>query len=252
MKMYSKRNPNNRINLMVCDGDGTLIDFDGSEFRSSWDFLANTCFANDPDRWHLWMEVAHYYNDRIKNSSTIEEEEELFKRWAEKDAATLRGTDSKKIKEKAIPYSQGVQRYFAMLQEKDVQITKAILSGGLEIIFERVKKELGFDICISNVLGTDNNGRFTGNVDLNVTLHNKLMRCVADIMYSKHIPSRDVISRNNMLVIGNDYNDLTILDLVKRAGGIALAFNPTFSNPENYVNGVIEDFMQIDDYVEMR
>lgn len=252
MKLHSRKDPDNRIELIVCDGDGTLIDFDGSEFGSSWDFLASICFADDPERWYLWMEVARHYSSRIKDCVSVEEEEIFFRQWAQKDASALKGVDSNPMQKKPIPYAEGAEDYFSMLREKGVEVKKAILSGGLDIVFERVKDELGFDMCISNILGTDQAGRFTGDIELNVTLHNKLMRCVMDIMYSNQMSGGKGISRNNVVFIGNDYNDLTLLELVKRAGGISLAFNPTFSSPENYVNGVIDDFMQIEEYVEIR
>lgn len=237
MALYNRIN-GRKISLLVADGDRTLIDFKGSEFGSSWDLVGQLYFPAE-----AWQTPAKSYAGRIDAAQSIEEKERIFLEWVYHDMTLLKGHHAAPAQQAEIPYNTGVREYFS----KNIDGTAtAILSGGLDIIFDRVRRELGMDLCVTNRIGIDQHGMFDGQIQLDVTLYNKPQR-LPEIMRTT---GTDNLA--NIMAIGDSIGDAEILKSVKMCGGLAIAINPTSEEVASSANAVVKDFFEIERYTERR
>jgi HAD superfamily phosphoserine phosphatase-like hydrolase len=237
MALYNKIN-GRRIDLLVCDGDRTLIDFKGSEYGSSWDLVGHLYCLPDE-----WQRTARMYVCRINQATTPQDQEAIFREWICYDLMLLKGNDATPAQQADIPYNKGVTEYFS----GGIDGTRtAIVSAGLDIIFERARKELGIDVCITNRIGIDRQGRFDGTIKLDVTLHNK-QRHLIELMGALGIQSA-----GQVMAVGDSHGDIALLETVKLAGGLAIAINPTSDEVAKVADAVVQDFFELDMYAEKR
>lgn len=230
MTLYNKTN-GNRIDLIVCDGDGTLIDYPESPSKSSWDFVGHVyCDKNK------WQPIADRCLALIRATKDREEQEKIFVNWALASAEALKGHNPELTKERPIPYGPGVHEYFSGMNGEQ----RAIISGGLDLVFGRIADELEFQHKFMNSLGTKE-GRFDGTVKLEVRLYNKLPLLV-------ELTNRTGISAENVLVIGDGFNDIPMFYHVRQAGGIALAMGIKEQEVINAADAAITDFREIEKY----
>jgi phosphoserine phosphatase len=138
--------------LVVFDLDGTLTPVD-----SLWKYLH--------DEFGTW-EKGKIAEQKYRRG------EISYKEWAETDAGYWAGASVSSITDalNRIPYRQGVREVFITLREKSVKT--AIISAGLSILTDKVAKELGADIALSNELET-NDGRLTGGIKVKVAVNDK-------------------------------------------------------------------------------
>jgi|GEM_PF-6701676 len=235
MTLYN-RLTGNRIDLIVCDGDGTLINYTGSPTKSSWDFVGHMYCEREE-----WQKITDRYLASIKGTQDKDEQERLFCEWARADIAALKGQDVHKALTAPIPYSRGVREYFA--QQNGAY--RAIISAGLDVIFDRAAKELGFNKCYTNHPSIDS-GKFDGTLRYEVTLHNKLDILITLLMMM------ETASTGTTLAIGDGFNDIEMLATVKKAGGLALAMDTEEREVIAASNAVITDFREIDKYTFRR
>lgn len=143
---------NRKIRLAVFDLDGTLTPVD-----SLWKYL-----HDEFGTWEKGKIAAQKYRRG----------EISYKQWAETDAGYWAGASLSRIEETLdrIPYRQGAREVFQLLHERSVKT--AIISAGLSILTDKVAKELGADIALSNELET-NDGRLTGRIKVKVAVNDK-------------------------------------------------------------------------------
>ena len=157
---------NRKIHLAVFDLDGTLTPVD-----SLWKYL-----HDEFGTWEKGRIAAQKYRRG----------EISYKEWAETDAGYWAGASVARITDalNRIPYRQGVPETFKTLREKSVKT--AIISAGLSILTDKVAKELGADIALSNELET-NDGRLTGGIKVKVAVNDK-ERIVEELAAQMGVP----------------------------------------------------------------
>jgi len=116
-----------RIKLLICDQDGTLISF-GKDYGSSWEALSIICGVHDE-----YKELLNQFYDKKDKEG----------KWAETTARMFKGMRIEDIPRAipSIPYCRGVKEFFS----KKRNFETGIISSGIDIIAERVARELNFD-----------------------------------------------------------------------------------------------------------
>ncbi len=191
---------NMKIEAIISDMDGTLVQYENSDYKSSWDAIGNRLTGWRKDQWFLNLEI--YYKEK-----------ERLTEWSESNALLLKGLEFEKIKNALlpVPYSEGVEDFFK--NPSRLEIT-GILSGGISIVADEIKNELDMHFALSCNLGTEN-GHFNGEVE------------VLD-MWKKHEVLEEVLKKNynismeNVCYIGDHDNDIDVF----RRVGISIAFDP--------------------------
>jgi phosphoserine phosphatase len=232
MTIYNKKTYKS-IELMVCDGDNTLIKDPNSERGSSWDFVGCLYIPR-----RTWEAEAKQYLTRIREATEPKEQDRIFEEWSEHDAKLLKGFPAAQAICSAIPYNKGVLEYFS----KDISVKKAIISGGVDVIMERATDELGFDYCFTNKLGIAK-GLFDGTVTINVSLNNKKESLEKALLLAGNS------GRGTVLAIGDGTNDIPIFEYIREQGGYAIAICPENDDVKKAANATINDFRELDNYI---
>lgn len=181
-----------RIRLVVFDLDGTL-----TPVVSLWQYL-HEAFGT----WSQGAVAARRYKRR----------EISYREWAEADAKYWAGMSLSQLQEvlDRIPYQKGVKNVFNALKERGVKT--AIVSAGLSILADKIAKELGADIAVSNELGM-NDGTLTGEIKVNVGVDEK-GKVIEEIANEFSIPM------NQVALVGDRGDDLCIPECLR------IAFKP--------------------------
>lgn len=174
--------------LVVFDMDGTLIDCE------TLDILAK----------HLGVE-----KDVAKITTKAMNGELDFKVAVEKRLRLLKGTKIKTINQitNDVPIMPGAIELINNLKEQG--FTTGIITGGFDIVAEKIAKKLKLDFFIANTLVTKNN-QLTGEFNLIVN-GNK------DVLLNN---SKDMFNATKTIAIGDGANDLPMLN----AADIGIAF----------------------------
>jgi len=106
-----------------------------------------------------------------------------------------------------------VKETISCLKEKGIKTV--IVSGGLDIVAEKLAERFGFDDFIANGLECDASGRLTGEGVLRVELINK--RRALDGFLSKY-----QVKGERSAAIGNSFVDASMFE----GCGLSIAFNP--------------------------
>ncbi len=207
------------IEAIISDMDGTLVQFENSDYKSSWDAIGNQLTGWRKDQWFLNLEV--YYKEKDKLSE-----------WAESDAMLLKGINAKEILQglRPIPYSNGAKEFFNNGHGK----LSGILSGGVSLVADELKDELNMDFALSCKLKIEND-YFTGEVE------------VLD-MWKKHEILEEYLIKNynikmeNVCYIGDHENDLEVF----KRSGLAIAFDPKIPEVIDLTKHTIYDFMDLE------
>jgi phosphoserine phosphatase len=176
-----------KIRLAVFDLDGTLTPVD-----SLWKFLHDEFGTWDKGR----IAAQRYRRGEIS-----------YREWAETDASCWAGESLARIIEslERIPCRQGARELFKALHEKSVKT--AIVSAGLSILTDKVARELGADIAVSNELET-NDGRLTGGIKVSVAVKDK-----AKIV--EEIAAEIGVTLDQVALIGDRAFDLSVPTCLK-------------------------------------
>ena len=170
------------IRLAVFDLDGTLTPVD-----SLWKYLHDEFGTWDKGR----IAAQRYRRGEIS-----------YREWAETDAGCWAGESLARILEslERIPYREGARELFRVLRERSVKT--AIVSAGLSILTDKVARELGADMAMSNELET-NDGRLTGGIKVRVSVKDK-----AKIV--KQIAEKIGVTLDQVALIGDRAFDLSV------------------------------------------
>jgi phosphoserine phosphatase len=201
------RELNRKIRLVVFDLDGTLTPVD-----SLWRYL-----HEELGTWGQGKIAAQKYRRG----------EISYREWAETDAKCWAGVPLSRITStlERIPYREGVREVFRSLHENGFKI--AIISAGLSVFVDKVAKELGADVALSNVLEEDD-GCLTGRINVRVSVDEKRILV-------EQIASRLGIELSQVALIGDRTFDLSPSECFK------IAYKPKDDAARREANVVVED-----------
>lgn len=185
------------MKLTVFDMDGVL-----TEYFSSWVWV-HQHFGTDNDE-----SLRAYIAGEIDDLEFMRRDIAL---WMEKKTG-LTEEHMRDILGK-VPIRKGARELMDWLHEKGVRT--AIISGGIDILAERIGRELGIDHIIANGLDFDENGRLTGNGILRVVLKDKgiaLRRLMEELG----------VERKDCAAVGDSNIDATMF----KECALSIAFNP--------------------------
>jgi phosphoserine phosphatase len=143
------------LRLVAFDMDGTLVDVESS-----------------------WAAVHTYFGDhnvdglRRFNAGEIDDHEFLrsdVRIW-HKHRPDLHQRDLVEILEQ-VPLMPGAHRLFKAL--RDAKVPTAIVSGGIDVLAERIGRELGIGRVLANGFSATPDGRITGDGIIRVPIHGK-------------------------------------------------------------------------------
>ena len=193
--------PPDPIKLVVFDMDGVLVDH-----YSSWVWVHDHFGTCNDDSLESYM------------SGEIDDHE-----FIRRDLALWFGKcpniHISKIEEilGTIPMMAGFEDTISRLKETGMKC--AILSGGLNILAERLGREHGFDAVMSNALVVDGKGYLTGEGIVNVKLNDKATPLL-DMQKSFGFAPSECAS------VGNSSIDVNMFE----HSSISIAFNPEGSH----------------------
>lgn len=205
------------VKAIICDMDGCVISYPNEPYNSSWDAISEA-LSNKKE----WIEIRDFYVN--KKEKRVE--------WFEKQVEMLKGLSLEETAKVLfpVPYSTGAVAFFNSL---DGSYIKGLVSSGINIVAERVKKELSLDFQVSNYLEIEK-GIFTGKGKEVVGLDNKL-QVLEDIL------EQYCIGLNETCFIGDNFNDVPVFEKI----GLAIAYNPKTREVGKKVDCVISDFREL-------
>lgn len=203
-----------KIALVAFDLDGTLVDT-----TSSWVSIHEHFNVNN-DR-----SLKAYIDGEIDDAEFMRRDIELWR--------SQRPVHRSEIEEvlAGVKLFEGVNEAINALREQGIKT--AIISGGLDILAERVKRELNIDYSIANGLEFDTLGYLTGNGILNVELRDKgapLRRLMHSIG----------ISKSMVASVGNTHIDVGMF----MESAIGIAFRPEDDEVRKKAHYVVENDMR--------
>jgi HAD superfamily phosphoserine phosphatase-like hydrolase len=212
-----------KVEAIICDMDGTLVNYPNEPFRSSWDALAE---ALPKTLREQWRELRDFYYPK----------KELCGEWYKKQVALLKGIRLTDIEGHLFPapYSSGVEDFFSNRNG----YVKGIVSAGVGFVAERIAKELSFDFVVGIPIEVKN-GTFTGEGE-----------CIS-YLWRKDLDILKVANENHLnlqrtIYVGDNDNDIACFKLA----GISVAFNPKTEETKRAAKYVISDFRELNDILK--
>lgn len=197
-KINSKSNKKRtKIKLFFFDMDGVLLDT-----VSSWRYI-HEYFGTTNAR-----SIIPYLRGDIDYLEFIRRDVSLWK----KNGESVKNATIQKILY-SIPLIKGVKECISYL--KEYQIRTAIVSAGLDILAEKVAKDIGIDYTFANEVKVSKDGRLTGKGVLNVELMHK-DKNVKILARKLHLPL------DACAAVGNSCFDIPMFEIC----GLGIAFNP--------------------------
>ena len=127
-----------------------------------------------------------------------------------------------------LPFNEGIRETVAVLKQRGIKTV--IVSGGLDIVAERIAERYGFDDFIANGVEADRSGRLTGEGILRVELLNKRLALESLLRKYSVIPERAAC-------VGDSFIDIPMF----RACGMSIAFNPLDRRVSESATQVVRD-----------
>lgn len=183
-----------KYKLIVFDMDGTL-----TAHVSSWQWLH--------ERLGVWDSQAYKYQEHFLAGKIS------YRKFCELDAAHWKGVAVSEIENilQAIPYTKNVKGTLKKLKEKGFKT--AILSTGLDLLAQKVKRDLGVDHCVANKLYEEKR-ILTGKVKIAVSDHGK-GKVLERILHKLKVKPAETI------FVGDGDSDIP----AAKIAGYAIAFN---------------------------
>lgn len=224
MDLEKKKIDLRNIEMIVCDGDGTLWNYDNLPFYSCWDMLPKALPLDKREEWFVLRDS--FLSARAKNSR-------WYKKWFDSQISLLKGVELEEALRflYPIPYSKGVKEFFSSL---DGRFIKGIISGGFSLVADKAMEELGMDFAVSNELRVVN-GKFDGTGIIKVGYHDK-----GELV--EKLARKYRVSLEGVWYVGDNSNDIPACDVA----GLSVAVNPKKESLKEHVKFVIGDFFEMD------
>jgi len=188
--------------LALFDLDGTL-----TKERSAWEYIHR--------RLGVWDGYAEKYQEAFLRG------EITYVHFCRLDAAIWKGmkvSDLERILQD-IPLYEGVEDLLQYLRSRGIKL--GIISSGLTILSERMKKEFDFDYAVANELGVTD-GLLTGEIKINVHYDQK-----GD--WVRDAKGQFNARQEEILAIGDSTGDIDMFQMA----GLSIAFNPLSTRLES-------------------
>ncbi|MCM8759285.1 MAG: HAD-IB family phosphatase [Candidatus Omnitrophica bacterium] len=201
---------------IVFDIDGTIV-----KPLSSWRYIH--------ERLGNWDVLAYKYQDMFLKGKIS------YREFCKLDASHWKGLPQHKISKlfKRVPYTKNAKKY--LLKLKKMGFCLIALSTGLHYIPDRLKKEIGFKIIVSNRL-ISRKGILTGGVKINIS-HGEKGKVLRKILTKLKIHPKQVIC------VGDSDGDIPMAKIC----GFSISFNSISSNLNMIVDYVCKgnDFSEV-------
>ena len=211
--------------LVVFDMDGVLADTE-----SSWVYVHRHFGVSNDHSLYA------YLRGEIDDLEFIRRDIQL---WRQKDPEIT----AKKIDEilRAVPLMPGARKAINGLRSAGYRT--AIVSAGIDLLSERIMRELKIDSQLANGFALDNGGRLSGEGILRVCLMDK-GDAVEETGRSMGVSKEDIVS------VGNSQYDVSMFE----RSGFGIAFHPSDSKVREKADAVVEekDLSQIVDVIGSR
>ena len=113
-----------------------------------------------------------------------------------------------------------------------------IISGGIELVAEQVRKELDLEFQLSNTIGVSH-GTFDGTYRVGVPFYDKITSLKGKAQELN-------LDLAEICFVGDSINDIECLEVV----GLPIAYCPRYEQVATAAKGnVIEDFAQLPDFI---
>jgi len=197
-----------KLRLVVFDVDGTLI-----KVESSWQHLH--------EQLGTWDRGRKYAEQFFKGFIT-------YKDWARLDASLWRGLPLESVQRivNDMPYTNGARDAIITLRRRGLVVV--LLSAGLSIVTDRIRREIGVDDSLANELVVKD-GFLTGEVKVNVSFHNK-----DEVLH--RILKKFGVTPDVCAAVGDDE---TLIPLFEKVG-LGIAFNPRKKVVEKHADVVVK------------
>ncbi len=186
-----------RFDLVAFDMDGVLVNY-----TSCWTWIH--------DHFKVTNEASlqEFIHGRIDDMEFMRRDIAL---WRRKRPELCR----KEIESilKPLPFNAGIEETVGALKARGIKAV--IISGGLDIVAERIADTFGFDDWMANGVECAEDGRLTGEGLLRVELRNK--RTALDTLLSKHH-----VAHERAACIGDSFVDIPMFE----GCAMSIAFNP--------------------------
>ena len=208
-----------KIEMILYDMDGTLVQYRVEPHFSSWDALP---LAFSDRKRKQWTELSDKCIDKP----------ESYNKWFSEQVRLLKGLkicEAEKVLF-PIPYSKGVEDSF---KDLDGNYIKGIVSHGIDIVARKICEEQRMNFFVSNMLNVKE-GVFDGTGKMLYKLDDKL-NAVEKISEDYCIPFEKIC------FVGDNFNDIPVLKKV----GLPVSFNPKSEDVKENSRFVIHDFRKL-------
>jgi phosphoserine phosphatase len=183
---------NKDIKVIVFDMDGVLVDIE-----SSWDFVHKAFGINGRENFESYLRGEFDYQEFMRKDIGL---------WGRVHVDQIR-----KILDQ-VPFMKGTKVTVDIFRNNGYKT--AIISSGLSILAEKLKRKLGLDYIFANNLLIDEEGFLTGEGNPVVGLWDKkrVLQSLLKILEMKP---------KHCAVVGDSVFDISLFDMV----GFSIAFN---------------------------
>jgi len=189
-----------RFDLVAFDMDGVLVNY-------------TSCWTWVHDHFQVQNEAAiqAFIDGRIDDMEFMRRDISL---WLRKRPQLCR--EELELILAPLPMNEGIEETIRILRTNGIRTV--IVSGGLDIVAEKIASRYGFDDWLANGVECDENGKLTGEGLLRVELKNK--RSALDQLLAKY-----GIKGDRVACVGDSFVDIPMFE----ACAMSIAFNPTDS-----------------------
>ena len=162
-----------------------------------------------------WEKIHNYFglqDEMQDHSSRYFSGEITYQEWAELDLALWKDRKIEDIHKALNPPNLIEEVKEGIDKLKDAGYLTFLISGGISIMVDEVKRLIDADFAYSNIIG-EHDGLVNGTIEMVVGEKSKLI---------KRLSKEYEIDLENSIAIGNDYNDINMFEIV----GKGYAINP--------------------------
>lgn len=220
------------------DMDGTVVQYQGSSFHSSWDAIGIATGKREE-----WLKAGEQYYHNIQECEKkreLEQAKYLYLEWFDLNCRMLEGTEVEKVKAQIFPppYTPGFSEFCAYLEKTG--IIRGIVSSGVDLVANRIKEELNLEFAVANKLHL-RDGKFSGSGEMDVPLWKK-GEIVTTVMHAYSIDSSEVA------YIGDHENDVGAWEKVAWRLGMNLKLPELFFQVDEYFH----DFHEVKGWLKSK